>query len=116
MIPKLADNETLLHSFPSEGGHPWLGNWQDVPDKSWARINQHVPKRKRSRTGGRPPLDDRQGFEGIWWMRWTGTPWDRLPTRAGSKNDVHRRLQAWAVSEVLLTLWRALLDQRSDHQ
>jgi transposase len=87
-----------------------------MTDKHWELINQHLPKRKRSRKGGRPPLDDRQCFEGILWMLWTGAPGSALPTRYGSKSAVHRRLQDWATSAVLLTRWRAFLDQLSDQQ
>ena len=84
--------------------------------KQWELINPHLPKRKRARKGGRPPLDDRKGVEGILWILWTGAPWSALPTRSGAKSAVHRRLQDWATSEVLLTRWRAFLDQRSDQQ
>ena len=46
----------------------------------------------------------------------TGAPWSELPTRYGSKSAVHCRLQAWTDSAVLLTLWRAFLDQIFDQQ
>ena len=90
--------------------------WRTVTNEQWERIKQHLPHRKRSRKGGRPPLDDRQCFEGILWILWTGAPWSALPERYGSKSAVHRRLQAWAESEVRLNLWRAFLSQLSDQQ
>src|SRR5215213_8081311 len=85
--------------------------WRAVTDKQWKLIEAQLPRRKRSRCGGRPPLSDRQCFEGILWILWTGAPWSELPPRYGSKSAVHRRLSGWAESGVLLNLWRAFLDQ-----
>jgi transposase len=48
------------------------------------------------------------------WSRWTGDPWSELPARYGSKSAVHRRISAWPARGVLLTVWRAFLDQRHD--
>jgi transposase len=90
--------------------------WRAVTNQQWALIKQHLPQRKRSRHGGRPPLDDRTCFEGMLWILWTGAPWSALPERSGSKRAVHRRLKAWAASVVLRNLWRAFLAQRSDQQ
>jgi transposase len=30
--------------------------WRAVTDRQWEAIKQHLPKRRRSRKGGRPPL------------------------------------------------------------
>jgi transposase len=49
--------------------------WRAVTNQQWARIKQHLPQRRRSRNGGRPPRDDRQCFEGMLWILWTGAPW-----------------------------------------
>jgi transposase len=89
--------------------------WRAVTDKQWGLIKEHLPKRRPGK-GGRLPLDDRQCFEGILWILWTGAPWSELPDRYGSKSAVHRRLKGWAEGEVLINLWRAFLDQLSDHQ
>ncbi len=53
--------------------------WRAVTDKQWHKIEAHLPKRKRSQRGGRPPLSERQCFEGILWILWTGAPWSELP-------------------------------------
>src|SRR5438132_1704530 len=81
--------------------------WRAVSDKQWEAIKPHLPKRKRSRKGGRPPIDDRKCFEGILWILWTGAPWSELPERYGSKSAVHRRLKEWTESKV-----RAILAKR----
>ena len=88
--------------------------WRAVSDKQWKLIEGQLPKRKPDQRGGRPPLSDRQCFEGILWILWTGAPWSELPARYGSKSAVHRRLSEWAESDVLLNLWRAFLDQLND--
>jgi transposase len=55
--------------------------WRAVTDKQWARIREQLPKRPRRKKGGRPPADDRQCFEGVPWILWTGAPWSELPAR-----------------------------------
>ena len=88
--------------------------WRAVSDKQWKLIEAQLPKRKTNPKGGRPRLSDRQCFEGILWILWTGAPWSELPDRYGSKSAVHSRLSEWAESGVLLNLWRAFLDQLND--
>ena len=88
--------------------------WRAVTDKQWKLIAAQLPKRKPDKRGGRPPLSDRQCFEGILWILWTGAPWSELPDRYGSQSAVHRRLSEWAEGEVLLNLGRAFLDQLND--
>ena len=88
--------------------------WRAVTDKQWQVIAQHLPPQKPHPRGGRPRLSDRQCFEGILWILWTGAPWSELPRRYGSKSAVHKRLAGWAASGILLHLWRALLDQLNE--
>lgn len=90
--------------------------WRALTDKQWELIQQYLPKPRRNRKGGRPPVDDRKCFEGILWILWTGAPWSELPEKYGSKSTVHRRLKTWAETDVLLNLWRAFLNQLSDQQ
>lgn len=88
--------------------------WRAVTDRQWKLLEAQLPKRKPSPRGGRPRLSDRQCFEGILWILWTGAPWSELPGRYGSKSAVHSRLSQWAQSGVLLSLWRAFLDRLND--
>jgi transposase len=90
--------------------------WRAVTDQQWELMKEPLPRRKRLTKGGRPPADDRQGFEGILWILWTGAPWSELPARHGAKSTVHRRLSEWAAADVLLNLWRAFLDHLDDRQ
>lgn len=89
--------------------------WRAVTDEQWELIKEQLPRKRRTK-GGRPPADDRQCFEGILWILWTGAPWSELPVKYGAKSTVHRRLTEWATSDVLLHLWRAFLDQLDDRQ
>jgi transposase len=90
--------------------------WRGVTDKLWELIKEQLPQPKRRAKGGRPPADDRQCFEEILWILWTGAPWSAWPAKYGSKSTVHRRLTGWAASDVLVDLWRAFLDQLDDRQ
>jgi transposase len=54
-----------------------------LSDAQWARIAPHLPRRKGTSRGGRPPADPRTCFEGILWILWTGAPWRALPRKYG---------------------------------
>jgi transposase len=89
--------------------------WRAVTDQQWELIKAQLPRRKRRTQGGRPPANDRQCVEGVLWILWTGAPWSERE-RYGAKSTIHRRLTAWAESDVLLNMWRAFLDQLEDRQ
>jgi transposase len=55
-----------------------------LTDERWARIEPFLPKMKKSKKGGRPPIDNRRVFEGILWTLRTGAPWADLPERYSS--------------------------------
>ena len=90
--------------------------WRKLTDKQWAQIEPHLPPTKRKPKGGRPRVPDRQCFEGILWILWTGAPWSELPRQYGSPSTVWRRLRAWEEAGVFLNLWRAFLAQLNDRQ
>lgn len=87
-----------------------------LSDAQWARIAPQLPRRKRSPRGGRPRADDRQCFEGILWILWTGAPWRALPGKYGSSTTCWRRLRQWEEDGTLLKLWRAFLAELNDRQ
>jgi transposase len=62
--------------------------WRAVRDKHWKLIEAQLPKHTPDTRGGRPPLSDRQCFEGILWILWIGAPWSELPARYSSKSGV----------------------------
>ncbi len=81
-----------------------------VPDELWQEIEPLLPRKRRSRKGGRPPSEARACLSGIVFVLRTGCPWNLLPvelsgvsgvtcwrylrdwTKAGVWRDVHQRL------------------------
>ena len=90
--------------------------WKKLTDQQWSAIEPHLPPPKPKPRGGRPPLSNRQCFEGSLWILWTGAQWKALPPEFGSSSAVHRRLCQWAQEETLLLLWRAFLSQLNETQ
>ena len=39
--------------------------WRGIPEAQWAQVSPHLPRRKASPHGGRPPANDRKCFDGI---------------------------------------------------
>ena len=66
-----------------------------ISDVQWALIEPHIPKRKKSPRGGRPPADDRACLEGIFWVLRSGAWWRDLPERYPSPSTCWRRLMEW---------------------
>ena len=50
-----------------------------VSDALWERMELLLPKRRRSRKGGRPPLSYRKVADGIFYVLRTGCQWKAPP-------------------------------------
>jgi transposase len=62
----------------------------DLTDAQWKRVKRLLPKSART---GRPRADDREVFNGILYVMWTGCRWDDLPHDiAASPKTCNRRL------------------------
>jgi transposase len=66
-----------------------------IPDELWLRLELHLPKRRRSRKGGRPPLEYRKVMDGIFYVLRTGCQWNAVPKGFGSSSSLHRYFQKW---------------------
>jgi transposase len=88
--------------------------WRGLTDRQWEEVSKHLPPRKPAPKGGRPWADDRDCFEGILWILWTGAQWSELPPRYGKKSTVHLRLGRWTKDGTLEKLWRAFLAQLNE--
>jgi transposase len=66
-----------------------------IPDELWQRIEPLLPKRRKSRKGGRPPLPYRQVIDGIFYILRTGCQWKAVPCEFGSGSSLHRYFQRW---------------------
>jgi len=69
-------------------------NWR-LPDALWERLEPMLPKRRRSRKGGRPSLPYRQVLDGIFYVLRTGCQWKAVPKAFGSGSSLHRYFQRW---------------------
>jgi transposase len=67
-----------------------------IPDELWHCIEPLLPKRRRSRKGGRPPLPYRQVLDGIFYVLRTGCQWKAAPPEFGSGSSLHRYFQRFA--------------------
>lgn len=80
-----------------------------LTEAQWAKIEPLLPKFKRSRKGGRRPLDNRRVLEGILWVLRSGARWKDLPDEFPSPSTCWRRLRDWEEQDVWLDIWRAFL-------
>ena len=80
-----------------------------LTDEQWEKIGPLLPKFKRSRKGGRKPVDNRVVFEGILWIMRTGARWQDLPKKYSSGSTCWRRLRDWEEQGVWLHAWRIFL-------
>lgn len=81
-----------------------------ISDSQWTLIEPHIPQRKKSPRGGRPPADDRVCLEGILWVLRSGARWRDLPERYPSPSTCWRRLVEWEGEGVFVKIWHAFLD------
>jgi transposase len=87
---------------------PWI-----VSDELWELIEPLLPKRHRSRPGGRRRHADRQTLSGILFVLHTGIAWRHLPGELGFGSGVTcwRRLDEWQRAGVWERLHGLLLDR-----
>jgi putative transposase len=68
-----------------------------VPDKLWEQIKQALPETPDQRGPGRPRVDDRTVWNGIWYVLWTGCQWKAVHRQwfGVSSSVLHERFQTW---------------------
>jgi transposase len=82
-----------------------------LTDEQWRRIEPYLPEHPASPKGGRPRSNDRECLEGILWLLRTGARWQDIPVDLPSGSTCWRRLQEWAIGEVLEDIQTALIDE-----
>lgn len=84
-----------------------------VTDELWAIVKPLLPRRRVSKRGGRPRVDDRAVLTGILFVLRSGIPWAMLPLEmdCGSGVTCWRRLREWQRRGVWKRLHRALLNE-----
>lgn len=85
-----------------------------LDDSQWDKIKPFLPKRLRSKAGGRPPADDRECLEGILWVLKTGARWRDLPEGFPSPSTCWRRLVYWEEEGVLDVIFESFLKTLDD--
>jgi transposase len=71
----------------------------------------HLPEHPPSPKGGRPRAVDRECLEGMLWLLRTGARWQDVPVDLPSGSTCWRRLQEWAVDEILDQIQAVLVDE-----
>jgi transposase len=95
------------------GGVPMSAAPGIVSDELWELIEPPLPKRQRSRPGGRSRHPDRQTLSRILFVPHTGIAWRHLPGEFGfgSRVTCRRRLDEWQRVGVWEQLHRLLLER-----
>jgi len=86
-----------------------MARYRLLTDAQWEKIAPLLPKPRRSRQGGRKPVDSRRVLEGILWVLRSGARWKDLPSEFPSPSTCWRRLRQWEDQDVWLAIWRAFL-------
>jgi transposase len=78
---------------------------QILSDEVWEAVRPHLPRRtsgRRTKTGGRPSVDDRKVLGGILYVLRTRTAWMMLPSELGFASGITcwRRLREWQAAGV----------------
>ena len=95
---------------------PRKPGWRDPPDEFWAKVEPLLPRLKRRRNRGRPPVDRRKVFNGIVYVLRTGCQWKMMPREYGSGSTCHRYFQKWRGRGVFLKLWGNCLREYDDRK
>ena len=83
--------------------------WQ-LTDTQWFLIEDLFPDKAPNPKGGRPWRGNRECFEGILFVLFTGCRWKDLPKhRFPSKSVCHSRFKEWATAGLFTEAWRRLL-------
>src|SRR5436190_12845323 len=85
-----------------------------IPDALWERIEPLLPRVRRSRKGGRPPLPYRRVLDGIFYVLRTGCQWKAAPSEFGSGSSLHRYFQRWQKRGLFRKLWQDALHEYDD--
>ena len=85
-----------------------------MPDGMWERIEVLLPKRRRRKVGGRPPLSWRPVIDGIFYVLRTGCQWKAAPKCFGSGSSLHRYFQMLVKRRCFADLWAMALLEYDD--
>ena len=87
--------------------------WQ-CPDPLFEILSSIVPPKRKSRKGGRPPVELRKVIDGIFYVIKTGIVWKDMPPCFASASTCHRYFQNWQKEGVFQLLWCECLSRYDD--
>ena len=82
-----------------------------LSDAQWAKIAPLLPEPERSPKGGPHFKPNRDCFEGILWILWTGAPWKAMPEKYPSGSTCWRRLKGWLDDGTWDKIWAEFVRQ-----
>lgn len=85
-----------------------------MPEEMWNRLEELLPKFRKSKKGGRPRLDWRQVLDGIFYVLRTGCQWKALPPEFGSGSSAHRYFQLLMQRCLFRDIWMTALEEYDD--
>jgi len=103
MIPRILPAGTPEPEVVDDG-------WR-IPDPLWDRLEPLLPKPRRSKKGGRPPLAWRPVLDGLFFVLRTGCQWKAVPKAFGSGSSLHRYFQALVRRRLFRKLWRLAMEE-----
>lgn len=68
-----------------------------MPGKLWKLLKKHLPKQPQVRKPGRPPVNNRDVLDGLWYILWTGCQWKSIQKEWFNvySSVLHERFQSW---------------------
>ena len=77
-----------------------------IAEQLWEKIEPILPVKKEAKgPGGRPRSEGKKILTGIIYVLRTGSQWEEVPRKYGSKSTVHRYFQEWTEAGVFKKLW-----------
>lgn len=86
-------------------------NHYTIPGKLWKLLKKHLPKAPKVRGRGRPPVDNRNVINGIWYVLWTGCQWKSIQKEwfGVSSSVLHERFQTWQQQGLFEKLFKVIV-------
>jgi putative transposase len=82
-----------------------------VPDELWEQIKQVLPEMPKRHGPGRPRVDDRTVWNGIWYVLWTGCQWKAIHREwfGVCSSVLHERFQTWQQAGVFERIMQTMV-------
>ena len=82
----------------------------DISTEQFERIKHLLPQAKST---GRPPLDNYQTLNAIFWIMRSGAPWRDLPPDYGNWNSIYHKFRQWCKQDIFINILRELNSDKS---